>query len=78
MTDTHLETADAEQVLRTLVPMEREDGRWFLMRLGPYRTREDHIEGVVITFIDIHGRKAATKPGRGTRVIIDIPDEYWK
>jgi two-component system, chemotaxis family, CheB/CheR fusion protein len=48
---------DAEQVLRNLIPLERElrraDGRWFLMRLRPYRTVEDRIEGVVITFIDI-------------------------
>jgi two-component system CheB/CheR fusion protein len=48
---------DAEQVLRMLIPVEHElmraDGTWFLMRLHPYRTVEDHIEGVVITFIDI-------------------------
>ncbi len=48
---------DAEQVMRKLIPVERElmrmDGRWFLMRLRPYRTIEDRIEGVVITFIDI-------------------------
>jgi two-component system CheB/CheR fusion protein len=52
---------DAEQVLRHLIPLEREvqrsDGNWFLMRLRPYRTREDRIEGVVITFIDIHQLK---------------------
>lgn len=54
---------DAEQVLRNLIPVERElqlmDGQWFLMRLRPYRTREDRIEGVVITFIDISQLKAA-------------------
>jgi two-component system, chemotaxis family, CheB/CheR fusion protein len=48
---------DAEQVLRKLIPVEHElmrvDGKWFLMRLRPYRTVEDHIEGVVINFIDI-------------------------
>ena len=48
---------DAEQVLRKLIPVEREiqrdDGNWFLMRMHPYRTREDRIEGVVVTFIDI-------------------------
>lgn len=31
----------------------RVDGKWFLMRLRPYRTVEDRIEGLVITFIDI-------------------------
>ncbi len=48
---------DAEHVLRNLVPVERElqrrNGDWFLMRLRPYRTNEDRIEGVVITFINI-------------------------
>jgi two-component system CheB/CheR fusion protein len=52
---------DAEQVLRHLVPVERElqavDGKWYLMRLRPYRTMEDRIEGVVITFIDISALK---------------------
>jgi two-component system CheB/CheR fusion protein len=56
---------DAEQVLRNLVPVEREiqreDGNWFLMRLRPYRTMEDRIEGVVITFIDINKLKEAEK-----------------
>ena len=54
---------DAEQVLRSLVPVERElqqkNGHWFLMRLRPYRTREHRIEGVVITFIDITKLKEA-------------------
>jgi len=52
---------DAEQVLRKLTPFEREiqrgDNRWFLARLLPYRTIEDRIEGVVITFIDINALK---------------------
>ena len=52
---------DAEQVLRKLIPVEHElmraDGRWFLMRLRPYRTMEDHIDGVVITFIDVSDLK---------------------
>jgi two-component system CheB/CheR fusion protein len=53
---------DAEQVLRRLVPIEREvqsaTGAWYLMRLRPYRTRDDRIEGVVISFIDINQLKA--------------------
>jgi PAS domain S-box-containing protein len=53
---------DAERALRKLVPIEREiqtpQGRWFLIRLRPYRTADDRIEGVVITFIDINQLKA--------------------
>ncbi len=52
--------ADAQQVLRTLVPIERElrdDRRSLLARALPYRTGEDHIGGVVLTFVDITERK---------------------
>ncbi len=56
--------ADAQAVLRTLVPVEREVGKldgegWFLARLLPYRTTDDRIGGVVLTFVDITERKKA-------------------
>ncbi|MFL6227182.1 MAG: CheR family methyltransferase [Pyrinomonadaceae bacterium] len=55
--------ADIEHVLDRLQPVEREvrarDGRWYLMTMLPYRTTEDRIEGVVITFVDISRRKSA-------------------
>jgi two-component system, chemotaxis family, CheB/CheR fusion protein len=54
---------DAMRVLRDLVPVEREvetrDGRWFMMRLRPYRTVENRISGVVVSFVEISGRVAA-------------------
>lgn len=56
--------ADAATVLRTLVPMEREvrdDGRWYIARLQPYRTLEDHIAGVVLTLVDVTERNRATE-----------------
>jgi two-component system CheB/CheR fusion protein len=50
-------TADAREVLRTLVfaekPIATRDGRWYATRIMPYRTLEDRIDGVVITFTDI-------------------------
>jgi two-component system CheB/CheR fusion protein len=53
--------ADAESVLKSLVPLEREvqnrDSDWFLVRLRPYRTTDDRIEGVVVTFIDVTERR---------------------
>jgi two-component system CheB/CheR fusion protein len=53
--------ADALQVMRDLAPVEREvrsaAGSWFLMRLRPYRTTDDKIDGVVVTFVDITGRR---------------------
>jgi chemotaxis methyl-accepting protein methylase/archaellum component FlaC len=49
--------ADAREVLRSLVPKEKPvstpDGRWFSVRIMPYRTLDDRIDGVVITFADI-------------------------
>lgn len=54
--------ADAEGVLRSLVPVEHEvcDGEhWYLARLQPYRTLEDHIAGAVLTLIDVTDRNRA-------------------
>jgi two-component system CheB/CheR fusion protein len=52
---------DAREVLDTLVFKEAEvrskDGRWYLMRILPYRTTENVIEGLVITFVDLTGVK---------------------
>ena len=52
---------DAKEVLRTLIPIEKEvqikTGNYYWMRMLPYRTIEDKIEGVVITFTDITVRK---------------------
>jgi len=48
---------DAQEVLRTLVYSEKQipasDGRWFKVRVMPYRTLENVIDGVVMTFSDI-------------------------
>jgi two-component system CheB/CheR fusion protein len=53
--------ADSKSVVDTLAPIEREiseqSGKWFLVRMLPYRSLEDRIEGVVLTFIDITGRR---------------------
>jgi two-component system CheB/CheR fusion protein len=54
---------DAEMVLDKLTTAEQEvhttEGKVFLMRIAPYRTTEDRINGVVITFVDITSRKQA-------------------
>ncbi|MFW6024582.1 MAG: PAS domain-containing protein [Dichotomicrobium sp.] len=48
---------DAEKVLRDLTPIEREvdsvDRRSFIARLWPYRTVDNRIDGVVLTFVEI-------------------------
>ncbi|HWQ18736.1 MAG TPA: CheR family methyltransferase [Methanotrichaceae archaeon] len=48
---------DLREVLNTLQLKEKEvmtrDGRWFQMRIRPYRTSENQIKGLVVTFNDI-------------------------
>ncbi|HKY54147.1 MAG TPA: chemotaxis protein CheB [Anaerolineales bacterium] len=60
--------SDAEKVLRKLIPIEREisgeGNRWFLVRQRPYRTLDDKIDGVVITFVDITEVKQAQESTR--------------
>jgi two-component system CheB/CheR fusion protein len=54
-------TEEAREVLRKLAFSEKQiaatDGRWFTVRIMPYRTMEDVIGGVVITFSDITAAK---------------------
>lgn len=53
----HSLITDAARVLQQLVPIERKvgetGGRFFLVRLLPYRTTDDRIAGVVLTFVDV-------------------------
>jgi signal transduction histidine kinase/PAS domain-containing protein len=53
--------ADAGKVLEELTASEREvqteDGKFYIRRIMPYRTRSNRIEGVTITFLDISDRK---------------------
>ena len=61
---------DVQRVLETLEPIEREvesnAGKWFLLRIHPYRTLENVVEGAVITFTDVsdmtHARARARIP----------------
>ncbi len=54
---------DAQDVLMSLIPVQREifddRERWYLVRLLPYRSTDDRIEGVVITFTEITTQKRA-------------------
>ena len=53
--------ADALNVLKTLVYIKKQiptkDGRWFSIRIMPYRTLDDRIDGLVITFFNISDLK---------------------
>jgi len=62
---------DAREVLRTLVaheqPAAARDGRWFTVRIMPYRTLENMIDGVMITFMDITASKTLEGKLRATQ-----------
>ena len=60
---------EAREVLRTLIFSEKQiftkDGRWYSIRIMPYRTLEDSIGGVVITFANITAAKELEAELRG-------------
>ena len=66
------------------MPIEREvglpDGKWFLSRLLPYRTMDDHIGGVVVSLIDITVRKQAEEALRSSqerlRMVVENATEF--
>src|SRR5580704_14177426 len=70
---SNLEPDDLEQVARTTMEngvfQEREvrlkDGPWYLLRVRPYKTWEDKIEGAVLSFQDIDSLKRTLEQTRG-------------
>jgi two-component system CheB/CheR fusion protein len=71
---------DANQVLRTLVPIQRQakilDGEaWFLLRLLPYRTQQNVIAGVVIALTDISELKRAEAELRRLATVVKDSDD---
>jgi two-component system, chemotaxis family, CheB/CheR fusion protein len=62
--------SDAQEVLRILTPIERQvrsaQGAWFVLRVVPYRTVENLIAGVVVTFVDVSQLKRAEDALRQT------------
>jgi two-component system, chemotaxis family, CheB/CheR fusion protein len=55
---------EVERVMRMLEPVDRtirtlHDGRWFVMRMHPYRTPSNVIAGAVISFLDVTKLKVA-------------------
>src|SRR5205814_10108327 len=67
--------ADAGAVFGGDVPPSREvetdSGAWYTRRIVPYRTEDDQVEGVVITFADISERKKAERAVEAARSYSD-------
>jgi transcriptional regulator with PAS, ATPase and Fis domain len=67
--------ADAREVLQKLgfaeKPIHSRDGRWFTARIMPYRTHDDRIDGVVITFVDITAAKALEEQLREKHSVLE-------
>ncbi|MFO7803106.1 MAG: CheR family methyltransferase [Desulfovermiculus sp.] len=66
---------EVRQVLDHLIPVEKEvrteEDRWYILRIMPYRTRENTIQGVVITFRDIAEQKQAQKDLKQTNAQLE-------
>ena len=70
----------ARRVLDTLQPAEEtvegKEGRAFLLRAGPYRTLDDRIDGVVLTFVDVteveQAKRAAAARAEQQSVVADL------
>ena len=83
LVDDRLED-DLRQALDHLRPVDREvrttDGRWYLMRIRPYRTTDDRIDGIVLMFQDVTARRLAELEVRLSeermRVMIDSVIDY--
>ena len=67
---------DMREVLRSLRYIEKgvttHDGRWVSVRIMPYRTIDDRIDGLVITFTDISQTKKLEFDLRKTNEILDV------
>ena len=76
--------ADAQAVLDTLAPMvldvQTREGQWYAMRIQPYRTLDNVIEGVVLTFADITEKRqmqeALQKANALLRLAAVVRDAY--
>jgi two-component system CheB/CheR fusion protein len=68
---------DATEAFQSLRVIEREvsteSGKWYLARVLPYRTTEDRIDGAVLTFVDITGRRKAEET---TRLIAESTRDF--
>jgi PAS domain S-box-containing protein len=81
---TNLDNVDlvqeAKDVLDKLntkeVEMQSNEGRWYSTRILPYRTTENVIEGIVLTFVDITQQKKVQRELEERQSLIAESNEY--
>jgi two-component system CheB/CheR fusion protein len=68
-------SASAMDVLKTLQQREAEvqskEGAWFSIRMLPYRTVDNMIDGIVVSFVDVTGVKKAEKIANDARAFAE-------
>jgi two-component system CheB/CheR fusion protein len=66
----------AREVIETVTTREREvqdnDGHWYLMRVRPYRTSDNRIDGAVVAFLDIDPVKRSLEQASRERYFAEM------
>ena len=66
---------DARSVLEKLATVSAEvptdDGRWYVRKIVPYRSDDDRIDGVCLTFSDVTALKTAMQSAEGARLFAE-------
>lgn len=76
---------DVSQVLDSLSPIQKEinteEDRWFLVKIMPYRTPENAVDGVIVTFVDIttlkKERERADKANARLKLAMETGEMAW-
>ena len=70
---------EARRVLANLSPSDAEvsgaEGHWYIRRIMPYRTADNRIAGVVVTFTDITERKRGEQALQRLAAIVESSDD---
>src|SRR5262249_31099877 len=82
----NVKTPDLRQAIqRTIDSLEIQefrvedgDGRWYSMRIRPYRTLDNKIDGVVMVLLDIESRRAKQPCSDHDPIIPLLAEEGWR
>ncbi|MEZ5361861.1 MAG: PAS domain-containing protein [Bryobacterales bacterium] len=73
-----------EEVVDSFTPLETEvrdsSGRWYSMRVRPYKTEDNRIDGAILAFVDIdeakRGREALSESAKGWRELVEEAPDF--